>query len=170
MSVSTPQQVRTPAARRVLLLSAVALAAVDLVIKVAAVQTLGHGSHGTTLDFGLFNVRVTYNTGVAFSLGSSLPPWTVAAATAVLVVVLAVFLFRSAPQLTPLSRAGAALMLGGALGNLVDRLDGAGVVDYLHTGWFPTFNFADVFVVAGAGLLALGAMAAPAGKDPERWA
>ena len=51
------------------------------------------------------------------------------------------------------ARGGAVLLLGGALGNFVDRLGGAGVVDYLHTGWFPTFNFADVFVVTGAAVL-----------------
>lgn len=151
---------RSPAARLVLVFSAAALAMVDLLVKMSLVLTTGDGSHDT--DFGLFNVRVAYNTGVAFSLGSSLPPWVVAAATAVLVAVLAAFLIRSAPRLTALSRSGAALLLGGALGNLVDRLDGAGVVDYLHTGWFPTFNLADVFVVTGAGLLVLGSLRGPA--------
>ncbi|WP_041653603.1 signal peptidase II [Pseudarthrobacter phenanthrenivorans] len=151
-------------ARRLLAFSAAALAVLDLLVKFVVLQALGHGSHGSALDFGLLNVRVAYNTGVSFGLGASLPPWTVAAATAVLVVVLAVFLFRSAPQRTAPSRAGAALLLGGALGNLVDRLDGAGVVDYLHTGWFPTFNLADVFVVAGAGLLILGSVTGPAKK------
>lgn len=162
MNVLPTRPLRVPGARRVLALSAAALAVLDLLVKYTVVQSLGHGSHGTTLDFGLLNVRVAYNTGVAFSLGSSLPPWVVAVATVVLVAVLGVFLFRSAPQLTAISRAGAALLLGGALGNLVDRLDGAGVVDYLHTGWFPTFNLADVFVVAGAGLLVLGSLRSPA--------
>lgn len=152
-------------ARRVLVSSAAALAVLDLLVKVGALQALGHGSHGTALDFGLFNVRVAYNTGAAFSLGSSLPPWTVVLATAALVALLAVVLFRSAPQLTVPSRAGAALLLGGALGNLVDRLDGAGVVDYLHTGWFPTFNLADVFVVTGAGLLVLGTLRRGASRE-----
>lgn len=58
--------------------------------------------------------------------------------------------------MTRLSRAGTALLLGGASGNLTDRLDGQGVVDYLHSGWFPTFNLADVFVTTGIALLFLG--------------
>ncbi|MGY4543872.1 signal peptidase II [Arthrobacter sp. UYNi723] len=152
---------RFPAARLVLGFSAAALMVLDLLVKAAVAQLLAHGSHGSALDFGLFNVRVDYNTGVAFSLGASLPPWTVAAGTAVLVAALAAVLARSAPRLTALSLSGAALLLGGALGNLVDRLDGAGVVDYLHTGWFPTFNLADVFVGGGAGLLFIGSLRAP---------
>ena len=47
MSVLTIR--RIPAARRVLVLSAAALAALDLVVKIAVAQTLGHGSHGTAL-------------------------------------------------------------------------------------------------------------------------
>lgn len=153
---------RIPAARRTLVFSAAGLAVLDLLVKISLVLTLGHDSH--TTDFGLFNVRLAYNTGVAFGLGAALPPWVVAAVTAVLIAVLAVFLIRSAPRLTTLSLFGAALLLGGALGNMVDRLDGAGVVDYLHTGWFPTFNLADVFVVTGAGLLVLGSLRGPARK------
>ena len=65
-----------------------------------------------------------------------------------------------------LSRAGATVLLGGALGNFIDRLDGRGVVDYLHTGWFATFNLADVFVTAGVVLYALGTLrAAPSRHD-----
>ena len=56
-------------------------------------------------------------------------------------------------------------MRGGAVGNFLDRLDGGGVVDYLHTGWFPTFNLADVFVTTGAGLLILGTLLAPRPQD-----
>ena len=157
--------VRRPrAGRAVLGFTAVALAAVDLLVKAAVVLNMGDGR---VLDYGLINIRLAYNTGVAFSLGASLSPWVVAAATAAIVAVLAVFLFRTAPRLTGVARAGAVFLLGGALGNLVDRMDGAGVVDYLHTGWFPTFNLADVFVVAGAGLLVLGSMRGSAAAREE---
>jgi signal peptidase II len=131
----------------------------DLVVKTLVVVTM---ADGRTADLGLFNLRLHYNTGVAFSLGSSLSPWVVVAATAVIVAGIAVFLFRSVPGYNRLSRVGAAVLLGGAMGNLIDRLDGAGVVDYLHTGWFPTFNLADVFVVGGVGLLILGYLRPPA--------
>lgn len=146
-------------AQAVLVLSAAALASLDLLVKAAVVLNMGDGR---IADFGLFNLRLAFNTGVAFGLGASLPPGIVTAATAVLVIVLALFVIRSAPRLSAVARSGGALLLGGAAGNLVDRADGAGVVDYLHTGWFPTFNFADVFVVCGAGLLVLGSTRSPA--------
>ena len=145
----------SPAGRGVLTVAA-ALAGMVLLVKFALVRSLGHDSHMT--DFVLFKVQAAYNTGITFSAGSWLPQPVIALALALLVGVLGVFVVRSGARLPVLSRAGAALLLGGGLGNLVDRLDGAGVVDYLHTGWFPTFNLADVFVVAGAGLLVLGTL------------
>ena len=63
--------------------------------------------------------------------------------------------------------AGLAVLLGGAVGNLLDRsLDGV-VTDYLHTGWWPTFNLADVAILTGAGLLLLGTLRQPpsTGRD-----
>lgn len=161
MSVTTVRRSRTQ--RVVLGLASAALAAVDLLVKAIVVLTM---ADGRVLDYGMFNFRLAYNTGVAFSLGASLSPWIVAAVTAAIVAALAVFLYRAAPRLTGMARAGAVFLLGGALGNLVDRLDGAGVVDYLHTGWFPTFNLADVFVVGGVALLVLGSMRSfPAARE-----
>ncbi|MFF1385657.1 signal peptidase II [Arthrobacter sp. NPDC058288] len=162
MSVRVPG--RLLPVRTVLALTAVGLAALDLLIKAFVMVNM---SDGRVLDYGVFTLRLAYNTGVAFSLGASLSPWIVAAATAALVAVLAVFLLRKAPHLARIPRSGAALLLGGALGNLVDRLDGAGVVDYLHTGWFPTFNLADVFVVGGAVLLVIGSMRASSPAQEE---
>lgn len=149
--------------RTVLLGGAALLAAFDLVSKAVAENML---STGASVDLGPLSLRLFYNTGVAFSLGADLPPWTVAAATGLIIVVLAWFLLASAPAMTALSRMGAALLLGGALGNFVDRLDGRGVVDFLHSGWFPTFNLADVFVTVGAALMVLGAFRRPAEENP----
>lgn len=142
------------AARSVLVFSAAALAVTDLLVKAALVQALGHDSHDT--DFGLFTVRLAYDTGAGFSPLSWLPPGALVLGAVVLVAVLAAVLVRSAPRLRKPALSGAALLLGGAVGNLADLLDGAGVVDYLHTGWLPSSNLAGVFVVAGAGLLVLG--------------
>lgn len=162
MSATSVRRPRT--GRAILGLGALALAALDLLVKTLVVVTLGDGR---VLDLGLFNLKLGYNTGVALSLGATLSPWIVVVATAVIVTALAVFLFRAVPRFGRLSRTGAAFLLGGALGNLVDRMDGAGVVDYLHTGWFPTFNLADVFVVGGVGLLILGSIVFPAARREE---
>ncbi len=141
-----------------LLLWAAILAAADLTVKALAEAQL---STGTTTDLGPINVRLLYNRGVAFSFGADLAPWIVIAATGLIIVILTWYTVSTAPSVTGLSRAGAALLLGGAAGNFIDRLDGQGVVDYLHSGWFPTFNLADVFVTTGVALLVLGAMVSP---------
>ncbi|WP_261619379.1 signal peptidase II [Pseudarthrobacter equi] len=145
-------------ARRIkiaLLLSAAVLAAADLVIKALAEALL---SNGATVDLGLVNLKLLYNTGVAFSLGADLAPWLVIAATAAIILGMTWYAVSTAPAVPALSRAGAAMVLGGGGGNLVDRLDGKGVVDYLHSGWFPTFNLADAFVTIGVGLYILGTL------------
>jgi signal peptidase II len=51
-----------------------------------------------------------------------------------------------------------AVILGGAISNLADRAADGLVTDYLHTGWFPTFNGADVLITVGAAALLLTAM------------
>jgi len=139
----------------VLLVWAAFLVAADLAIKALAEAVL---STGATTDLGLINIRLLYNPGVAFSLGADLPSWVVIAATGLIITALVWYALKTAPAMTTLSRAGAALLLGGALGNFIDRLDGRGVVDYLHSGWFPTFNLADAFVTIGVGLYVLGTL------------
>jgi len=138
-----------------LLVSAAVLGVADLVIKALAEELL---SNGATVDLGLVNLKLLYNTGVAFSLGANLAPWLVIAATAIIVLAMAWYAVSPAPAMPALSRAGAAMVVGGGAGNLVDRMDGRGVVDYLHSGWFPTFNLADVFVTVGVGLYVLGSL------------
>ena len=149
-------------ARASLLVTALALAAVDLVVKAAAVAGL---SGGQTVDVGPVNLRLYYNPGVAFSMGATLPSWVIITGTGLIIAGLLWYLWSSVPTLTALSRAGGTVLLGGALGNFLDRLDGTGVVDYLHTTWFPTFNLADVFVTSGVIALALGTMWRPT-PDP----
>lgn len=139
--------------RIVLVVGALLLAGADLGVKAAAVAGL---SGEATVDLGLLNLRLYYNPGVAFSLGAAFPSWVIIAATGLIIAGLTWYLLSTAATMTRLVRAGAVLMLGGAAGNFLDRLDGNGVVDYLHTSWFPTFNLADVFVTTGVALLMVG--------------
>jgi signal peptidase II len=158
--------VRTSRRIRILLVVAAAvLAATDLIVKAVAEAVL---SAGATNDVGPINIRLVYNRGVAFSMGAGLPPWAVIAGTALVMAALLWYTLSAAPRMSLLSRAGAAVLLGGAAGNFIDRLDGQGVVDYLHSGWFPTFNLADVFVVGGVGLMVLGSFLSPAVPREER--
>ncbi len=145
------------ARRRAGLLAAVALLvlAADVASKVAVVAEL-EGRRTLVLLGGRLLVRVSRNPGAAFSFGESATGvFTVLAAVVVVVIV------RTAPRLR--SRAWAlslGLLLGGASGNLVDRLfrspgPGRGaVVDFLDFQVWPSFNVADSAIVCG-GLLAV---------------
>lgn len=117
------------------------LTAVDLGTKRWATATLSDRSHELP---GPVDLQLGYNTGTAFGLFSNLPTVAISIAT---VVLLAIVLNMCRTQQAP--TAPAVLILAGGLGNLLDRLAGGGVIDMLHTGWWPTFNLADIFIVVG---------------------
>jgi signal peptidase II len=98
------------------------------------------------------------NTGAAFSMFSSAPPaFFVLLATAVAVGIL--WWLRRHPQGQTLMASALALILGGALGNVVDRVTRGYVVDfidfYIGSWHFAAFNLADSAITLGAGLLLL---------------
>ena len=107
---------------------------------------------------GFFNLVLVFNKGAAFSFLAGAPGWQTplfVAVAAVAIVVVSVLLVRSPGD--SVMRAGLALILGGALGNLIDRLRYGQVVDFLdfHAfGWhWPAFNVADSAITIGAALL-----------------
>ncbi|RWM08849.1 MAG: signal peptidase II [Mesorhizobium sp.] len=98
----------------------------------------------------------TYNTGIAFSMFSSFGD-TGLVIIAVLVVAFVLYLAVRTPAGHIIARIGFALIVGGALGNLVDRAVFGHVIDYVlfHTPvWsFAVFNLADAFISVGAALV-----------------
>lgn len=113
-----------------------------------------HALPGRSVPFGPLDLQLGYNTGVAFGLGRSAPAWLVLLMTGTVTAGLLVLGWRAARRST-WSAAALGLAGGGALGNLLDRARDGVVTDYLHTGWWPTFNLADVAIVTGAALLLL---------------
>ena len=110
-----------------------------------------------------FNLRLAYNTGAAFSfLGNAggWQRWFFAGISVLVISVLVVWMRRLKPEQWQLS-AAFALIIGGALGNLIDRLVYGHVIDfidvYYKTWHWPTFNIADSAITVGAGLLLLDA-------------
>lgn len=104
-------------------------------------------------------VRLTFtrNSGVAFGLGSGLPfPYAVFSILAAFVIL---YLFLRHPAHSLPRQVSLALILGGALGNLVDRLATGQVVDFILVGWrrwyWPVFNLADSAVTVGVVLFGL---------------
>ena len=103
-------------------------------------------------------LNLVLNRGAAFGLGSRFAPLVALLATGVLLVLL-----RTSRTLhRPPALLAIGLVLGGAVGNLLDRVfrDGHGflggaVVDFVDLQWWPVFNLADVAIVVGAVVLAL---------------
>lgn len=99
-------------------------------------------------------VRLTYitNTGGAFGLFANQAfLLTLAAIIGVLIISLYI---RYLSLNSTLLRAGLGLVLGGALGNLTDRLRFGEVIDFIDLGFWPVFNFADSAIVVGTVLVA----------------
>lgn len=135
-------------------LLAAVVAGTDLAAKAWATGALGD----RVVGLGPLELRLGYNTGVAFSLAAGAPSWLVVAVTAAITAGVAVVAWLVGARGTAAQRAGLGLLLGGAVANLVDRAGDGRVTDYLHTGWWPTFNLADVAIVTGAGLLVLASL------------
>ena len=136
---------------------AVGVAAIVLVVdqltKTWAVNALADGPIIIIEDF--VQLRLTYNTGAAFSLFARGGP-----VLGVIVIGVIVLIFMSLKDAGNVGEAvGFGLVLGGALGNLTDRIfrgdgliDGA-VVDFIDFSFFPTFNVADSAVTIGVVVL-----------------
>lgn len=130
--------------------------ALDQVTKYWAVRTLS-GEPPVRVVGDWFQFRLVYNSGAAFSLGTG-STWVFTLLASVVVVVLLWY----APRVTHRGYAVAlGLLIGGAGGNLVDRLlrePGFGrgeVVDFLALPNFPVFNVADIGITSAAVLIGL---------------
>jgi len=147
-----PGEARRRARRiRVMLVVALVVVLADQVTKSLAVSRL---SSGPVHLIGPFALVLAYNTGVSFSIGTGLT-LPIILIVVVVVAVLAYF-GRTVPNTA--AAVGVGMILGGAVGNLSDRLfrghHGA-VVDFLRSGFWPTFNLADAAIVCGCALLAV---------------
>ena len=159
---------RRPAAVRgglaALVLGLVALCAVAGRL---AERALVDGRH---VELGLLQLRLAYNTGAAFSIGAGLPLGVLLVVTAIVTLAVAAYAWRHAPGADWVMRLGLAAILAGAVANLVDRADDGAVIDYLHTGWWPTFNLPDTLITLGGSALVLAALrtrsTTPPSDDP----
>jgi signal peptidase II len=108
--------------------------------------------------FWTFRLFLTYNSGIAFSLGPGKGQYVALVA----LVVVGIVLYTARRDTTLLGAVSRGLIVGGALGNLLDRLfrahDGfftGRVVDWVDPGFWPVFNVADSAVVIGCILLVI---------------
>lgn len=108
----------------------------------------------------VFDLILTYNTGAAFSFlhdAGGMQRWLFSGIAVAVSAWIIVLLRRHAAE--PLFAVSLSLILGGALGNLIDRIAYGHVVDFLAFHWdghyFPAFNIADSAITCGAALLIL---------------
>jgi signal peptidase II len=138
------------------LLASLAVIALDLATKAWVSSTFQLGDSREVAPF--FNLVLAHNTGAAFSFlagAGGWQRWLFAAVTIAISIGLVVGLRRHGDK--PLMAGAFALVLGGALGNLYDRLTLGYVVDFLDFHWarahFPAFNVADSAITIGVAML-----------------
>ena len=163
MESADPDDSRPPAAPRrltTLVVTAVVVLALDIATKTAVVAGMADGQRIPLLLDGTVSLVLVRNPGAAFSLATGMT-WLLTLVALAVVVGIA----RFARKLhSPGWALALGLVLGGALGNLVDRFfRGPGplqghVVDFVSVGWFPVFNVADSAITIGGVLLVLLAL------------
>ncbi|MEO7398400.1 MAG: signal peptidase II [Ilumatobacteraceae bacterium] len=137
---------------------ATVVVAIDQVTKHWALRALSDGNSRHV--FWTLHWNLTFNSGMAFSRGQGIGPY-IGALAFVVVIALVLSLRRSRGVGSSIA---VGLVVGGAIGNLADRLfrgDGwlhGSVVDFIDLEWWPIFNIADIGVTVGGVLILLAAV------------
>ena len=140
-------------AKLISLVAAALLVAADQGIKAWATAQLMPVGVMAVLP-GIVELRYILNDGMAFSMLAGKQEILIGVTSLMLIGVL-VWLLRG--KMPPLERVAWTLVLGGGIGNLIDRVMNGVVVDYINVLFmnFAVFNFADICVCCGVGLLIL---------------
>lgn len=131
------------------------VAVIDQASKAVVVGAMALGESIPVLP-PLLHLTLWTNTGIAFGLLSS-----ASGAVGALAALAALFLllyYRGQWQSNRFVRIGLGMVLGGAIGNLIDRARLGYVVDFLDLPYWPVFNFADASIVIGGAMLAWSAL------------
>jgi signal peptidase II len=121
----------------------------DQLTKALVINAFGPPEDGksTTIIPKVLDFRHDENTGAAFSLfqGRS----TTLLLVGIVVIGVLIYYYRALPQGSPLLRTAVGVVLGGAVGNLIDRVRLGHVTDWIHVTHYPTFNLADSCITVG---------------------
>jgi signal peptidase II len=149
------------------------VALIDQVSKYYIVHVLSIGYLDSIDMWGsFFQITHTRNMGGAFGLFQNeeeFGTWITLIASLISIGI--VITLVSGRVQAPAMRAGLALIAGGAIGNLIDRLQNGYVTDFLHFSYrpyfdFPVFNLADAAIVLGTGLVILSLLKAREEQEP----
>ncbi len=132
---------------------AAATLALDQLAKVAARAVLGPGTSVSLLG-SWFQLTLVHNTGSAFGLIQT--RWALIAVGGAVCVAVLAYVMAGRVEASPGQALPLGLVLGGSLGNLLDRIRTGGVTDFFDLRVWPVFNLADAGITIGIVLLALG--------------
>ena len=138
------------------LLASSLIVAADQLSKTWIRSNLAVGESVAETEF--FQITHVCNTGAVFGLfqGRSFALTVAAVAVIVLLLVYVVFISRRLPFMdNTVSKTALGLILGGAIGNLIDRLRSGCVTDFIDFGFWPAFNVADSAVTVGVIIFAV---------------
>lgn len=153
---------------------AVLVVAIDLGTKAIASAMLTYGNPVPVIP--MFNLTLLHNTGAAFSFLAGAAGWQRWFFVTLAVVVSAVLIvwLRKLQRYETWTAIAIVLILGGAIGNVYDRVVHGYVVDFIHVYWrnwhFPAFNLADTAITLGALMMIRDVFRKPedAGADTDR--
>ncbi len=141
---------------------AVLVLVADQITKIVVRETMN--LHESIALFPGLDITRVNNTGIAFGLfpgrATAVSVLTVLALCAI-AGALAGLVARNATV-----AAGAGLLIGGSVGNLIDRLSHGAVTDFIDPARWPAFNVADIGIVTGAALIVFGLLKEEPGHDP----
>ena len=129
--------------------------AVDQIIKFLVLNTLAIGQTVPLID-GVFHFTYVRNFGAAFSILQNRQEFLIIVTGLVMIVIL-IYLLKNAKHFDSLAIISLSMIVGGGVGNIIDRVRYGFVVDYLDFRLihFPVFNFADCCIVVGAIMMLL---------------
>ena len=139
--------------RKIILISFIGIV-LDRIIKSLLLLNMDMGDSITIIN-NFWNITLISNTGAAFSVLSSNTPFLII--VSLFTIILIYFLFIKGQELKNYQKILYGILLGGIIGNLIDRIIYGAVVDYLDFNIFgynfPVFNLADIFIVVGVILI-----------------
>ena len=123
----------------------------DQITKYAVKETIP--LYETLVEVGMFRIVHGQNTGSAFGLLAGFTNFLIVASLLGLALLLYFFMKQAASNI--FVRISVGLIVGGAVGNLIDRVKDGFVVDFISVGWWPAFNVADSCISVGMTVMVL---------------
>ncbi len=147
--------------KKLIFITVILVVVLDQLSKALIIANFAQGEYLTVVP-GIFNLTLTFNRGAAFGMMAGLPDGvrelSLSLAT-MLALGVVIYLFRHRDYQSTLPQAALAMIFGGALGNVVDRMRMGMVTDFLdfyYAEWhWPAFNLADSCITVGVALLLL---------------